>query len=219
MRANLARAYLIDKQPVPLRTEVEMENDSGPISEKAAADTDRTVDSARPGLKSRILSEVRQGAFISLYLFVGFSVFHLYGKMILHDAGVDEWERGLAIVNALVLAKVILIARALDPGARLRNHRLVYSVLGHSFIFTIILIAFEILGKAIKAILTGLPLEASLASFSGGSLLGFLTVGFATFTWLIPLFVVQEVGKVVGGQALWDLFFSRRPKKFKLVQE
>jgi len=196
-----------------------MKNDSGPVSEKTAADSDRSVTSARPDLKSRVMREVRQGAFISLYLFVGFSVFHLYGKMILHDAGVDEWQRGLAIVNALILAKVILIVQALDLGAGLRNHRLVYSVLGHSLIFTLILIAFDIIEKAIRAILTGLPLETSIASYSGGTLLGFLTVGLAMFTWLIPLFAVQEVAKVVGGQALRDLFFSRRPNKFKLVQE
>ena len=65
----------------------------------------------------------------------------------------------------------------------------------------------------------GLPLATSIADFGGGTLQGFLTVGSIFFVALVPFFVFEEVSRAIGGQALWDLFFSRRDRTFRLVEE
>jgi hypothetical protein len=65
----------------------------------------------------------------------------------------------------------------------------------------------------------GRPLETSIADFGGGTVRGFLTMGAILFVCLIPFFGVEEVSRAVGGQALWDLFFSRRERTFRLIEE
>ena len=122
--------------------------------------------------------------------------------MVLQEHGISVWEQSFAIVNALIFAKVILIAQALKLDAGLRKYPLVFTVLGNAFLFAIVLVAFHILEQAIRALAKGLPLVASIADFGGGTLRGFLTIGAIFFVALIPFFGLDEVARVIGGQAL-----------------
>jgi hypothetical protein len=173
----------------------------------------------KPSLKARAISELRKYIVITAYLWVLFALFSLYRRMILQENGISVWEQSFAIVNALIFAKVILIAQALNLGAGLRKYPLVYAVLGNAFLFTIVLFATHILEQAIRAMAKGLPLATSIADFGGGTVRGFLTMGAILFVALIPFFGFDEVARAIGGQALWDLFFSRRERTFKLVEE
>lgn len=185
----------------------------------AAANASQAVAPDKRSLKTRAISELRRFIVITVYLWVLFALFSLYRRMILQEHGVSVWEQSFAIVNALIFAKVILIAQALNLGARLRKYPLVYSVLGSAFLFTIVLLAFHIVEQAIRALVKGLPLATSIADFGGGTLQGFLTLGSIFFVALIPFFGFEEVSRAIGRQALSDLFFSRRERTFRLVDE
>lgn len=50
---------------------------------------------------------------ISFYLFVVFSLFAIYRSVILAEHHIDFVPHGLALINALALAKVILVAQEL----------------------------------------------------------------------------------------------------------
>ena len=189
-----------------------MQNVTGTAAAGAAAPE-------KPSLKAKALDELRKYLVITLYLWALFGLFSLYRRMILQENGVSVWEQSFAIVNALVAGKVILIAQALNLGAGLRKYPRIYAVLGHAFLFAIVVLAFHVFEEAIKALVKGLPLETSIADFGGGTLRGFLTVGAIFFVALIPFFGVEEVLREIGGQALWDLFFSRRERNFRLVEE
>ena len=173
----------------------------------------------KPSLKSRALDELRKFAVITAYLWVLFAVFSFYRRMILQEHGISVWGQSFAIINALVFAKVILIAQALNLEAGLRKYPRIFIVLGSSVLFTIVLLAFHVLEEAIKAWIQGLPLATSVADFGGGTLAGFLTMGAIFFVALIPFFGIQEVARAIGGQTLWDLFLSGRAKTFSLVEE
>src|SRR5271155_4995694 len=170
-------------------------------------------------LKERALDELRHYIIITLYLWLLFAVFSLYKRMILQENGISVWGQTLAIVNALVFGKVILIAQALHLEAGLRKYPRIWIVLGNSALFTIVLVAFHILEDAIKAWFDGRPLATAVADFGGGTLAGFLSMGAIFFVALIPFFGVHEVARAVGGRALWDLFFSGRTQAFRLVED
>ena len=175
---------------------------------------------ARKGsLKARALHELKEYAIITLYLWVLFALFGLYKRMLLQENGISLWNQSFAIVNALIFGKVILIAQALNVGRRLTAYPLIWVVLGRSLMFTILLMLFHIAEEAVRALFKGLPLASSIADFGGGTLLGFVTYGAILFVALIPFFAFREVAQVVGADALWNLFFSRGRKAFKLVQE
>ena len=190
-----------------------MQNVTGAASAAGAAAPEK------PSLKSRALDELRQYVIITLYLWVFFALFSFYRRMILEENGISVWQQTLAIINALVFGKVILIAQALHLEAGLRKYPRIYIVLGNALMFTIVLLAFHILEEAIKAWFEGRPLATSIADFGGGTLSGFLTVGAIFFAVLIPFFGLQEISRAVGSRPLWDLFFSGREQTFRLVED
>ena len=193
-----------------------MQNVTKPIS---TAGLDHPAAAEKRGIKARALDELKRFIVITLYLWALFSLFSIYKGMILRENGINVWAQSFAIINALIFAKVILLAQALNLDASLRKYPLVYSVLGNSLSFTFVLFAFHILEEAVRAKIKGLSLATSIADFGGGNLAGFLTMGAIFFVALIPFFTFQEVARVVGGRALWDLFFTSEGKASKLSHE
>jgi hypothetical protein len=188
-----------------------MQNVTGAASAAAAP--------AKPSLKARALDEFRRYLIITLYLWVMFALFSFYRRLILQEEGISAWGQSLAIINALVFAKVILIGQALNLDNGLRKYARGFIALWNALVFTVLLSAFHILEDAIKAWFEGAPLSTSLVDFGGGTLRGFLTIGGILFVALIPFFGMHEVARAVGGQALWDLFFSKRDQTYHLVED
>jgi hypothetical protein len=189
-----------------------MQNATGAASAAGEAASEKL------SLKSRALDELRRYLIITLYLWVMFALFSFYRRLILQEEGISAWGQGFAIINALVFAKVILVGQALNLDNGLRKYARGFIAIWNSLLFTILLSVFHILEDAIKAWFEGRPLSASLVDFGGGSLRGFLTIGGILFVALIPFFGMHEVARAVGGQALWDLFFSKREQTFSLVE-
>src|SRR5271169_270899 len=136
-----------------------MQNAMGTTSAAGAAAVEK------PSLKARALDEFRHYVVITLYLWLLFALFSLYRRMILQENGIGVWGQTFAIVNALVFAKVILIAQALHLEAGLRKYPRIYIVLGNALLFTIVLIAFHIFEDAVKAWFESRPLATSIADF------------------------------------------------------
>ena len=85
-------------------------------------------DAKRP-LKQKILHEMRECLVIALYLFVVFSLLSVHKSMILAQYHIDFAIHGVALINALALAKVILIAQDLHLADQIRNAPLIYPTL------------------------------------------------------------------------------------------
>jgi len=178
----------------------------------------RTVEAgSKKSLKERALSELEKYAIITVYLWLLFALFSLHRQLVLGH-GVSVWHQGFAIVNALVFGKVILIGEALDVGKVLERRALVWVVFGKSLIFAILLLAFHIAEEAIRAWFVGQPLSASFADF-GGSLPSLVTTAAIFFVTLIPFFAFQEMARVLGSGALWNLFFHGGNKHFRLIED
>ena len=189
-----------------------MQNITGATSPVATA-------AEKSSLKRRALDELRRYLVITLYLWVMFALFSFYRRLILQEEGISVWGQSFAIINALVFAKVILIGQALNLDGGLRKHARGFIAIWNALSFTVLLCVFHILEDAVKAWFEGRPLSTSLVDFGGGTLRGFLTIGGILFVALIPFFGMHEVARAVGGQALWDLFFSRREQTFHLVED
>jgi hypothetical protein len=173
----------------------------------------------KKSLKERALDELKKYAIITLYLWVLFVLFATYKRLLLQENGISLWNHSFAIVNALIFGKVVLIGQALNLGKGLKKQALIWVVLGKSLLFTVVLILFHIAEEAVRARLKDLPLATAVSDFGGGTWLGLLTYAAIFFVALIPFFAFQEVAEVFGSNALWDLFFTRDRRTFKLVKE
>jgi len=119
-------------------------------------------------------------------------------------------HQGFAVINALALAKVILIAKALHLGDWADDWPLIYPTLLKSALFTIVLACFKILEDAGLGMYRGKSFQQSIADLGGGSLNGILCVSLIMFVTLIPFFVVTELQGVLGEGKLIQLFFRPR---------
>ena len=158
--------------------------------------------------KQRAATEVRKFLVLFLYLWVLFSMFVLNESIVLREEGVAVSLQGIALVNALVLAKVMLLFEAWDPGRWLRRRPLVYPILFEAFLLTILFFIVHVIEKVIHGLIHGETLAASLPSMGGGGLVGLLSVAVIMFVALIPFFAFRNLSLALGEERLIALIFG-----------
>jgi len=163
----------------------------------------------RPSLKARAIDEGKKFLIMTLYLWVFLSVLDLHKTAILRENHINYEAQGLAIVNAMVFAKVMLVADGLKLGARFGDRPLIYSVLYSSFLFAVALIGFHIAEGAALALLHGRPVADSLADLGAGDPRVVLSFGAIAFVALIPFFLFRGIARAVGEEQLLHLVLTR----------
>jgi len=165
-----------------------------------------------PGaLIDAVIREARKFVVRFLYLWILFALFALHKSVLLPEEGYI-YGQGFAVLNAFVLAKVMLVADNLHVGETFDTRPLIYPVLFKSALFAIILICFDLIEEVVMKNLRGESLVAGIWSVAGGSLKGILSVGIIIFVVLIPYFAFREMAKVVGERQMRELLFVRRTK-------
>ena len=164
-------------------------------------------------LKERAIEELKEFWITSLYLFIFLGAFTLYRRMVLAEFGVTYLHYGVALIEALVIAKVVLIGKAvgLDKLGE-RRGPLILPVVLKSGAFALLAILFAVLERIVEGLIHKKD-WASIANnlFGIGSLelLARLMMLFVSF---IPFFAFWEIGQVLGRAELIDMFFSRKKR-------
>lgn len=177
----------------------------------------RGLEQGKPTLKARAVDEVKKFTIITLYLWALFALFSLHKTLILEHEHLDYGEQGFAIVNALIFAKVMLVAQDLKLGSRFFRHQpLIESVLWCAALFAVLLFCFHLVERAVTAWLHGKPLSDSLHEYGNGGISADLAVCAISFVLLIPYFTFTELGRVLGPHKLWRLLLARDRKAISL---
>ena len=160
--------------------------------------------------RHRAYREFKEALIITLYLWVVFGLLLLHKSMILAEHHIDFAYHGLALVNALALAKVMLLARHLPLGEQLKDLPLIYPTLLKSALFTAVLACFKILEDAAIGWYRHEPFRQSITELGGGTWKGILTLALLVFTMLVPFVGYGELGTVLGEGKLERIFFQHR---------
>lgn len=162
-------------------------------------------------MKQKAEHELKEFLGIALYLWVILALFQLYRSLLLAEEHITVVaHQGFAVINALALAKVLLIAKALHLGEWIEDWPLIYPTLLKSALFTIVLACFKILEDAGLGMYRGKSFHESIADLGGGTLNGVLCVSLIMFVVLIPFFVLTELQGILGEGKLMQLFFRPR---------
>jgi hypothetical protein len=167
--------------------------------------------------KEKTLHEVRDFAGIVFYLWLIFGLLVLYKSVILREEHIDFVARGLALINAFALGKVLLVLRTLNLGERLNSRPLIYPTLLKSALFTVVLACVKILEEVAIGLFRHESFQRSIAGLGGGTLQGIFVLTLLLFVVLIPFVGVTELQRVLGESKLEQMFFGvrqsvRRPK-------
>lgn len=164
-------------------------------------------------LKKRAISEAKEFAAIVAYLWVLFTLFQIHRLTILREQNpviTIGYRVGFALVNALVLGKIILIARAFHFGERFKDKPLVYAILFESAVFSVLLVCCDVLEEVLVGVFHNKTIAQSIPALGGGGMEGVLLVGLMVFIALIPFFSFTEVAHVIGEDELLSIIFKRR---------
>jgi hypothetical protein len=168
------------------------------------------------GLKERAKDQLRNFALMFLYLWIVFGLLAVHEALVLSQHQIAYQSHGLAIVNALIFAKVMLMAEDLNLGHRLNEKPLIYSILFKSFLFGITLICFHILEHVLIGVWNGMTVAASLSEIGADKFGVTVSGGIIATVTLVPFFILREISRVMGGDKFWSLFFHTRKSPVRI---
>ena len=139
-----------------------------------------------------------------------FAAFTQYRRFLLAAHDITYTNYGVAVIEALILGKVIMIGEAVRLGRGLEQKPLIYATLYKTFVFTVFVGVFKVIEHVLKSLWNGIGFMAGLIELSekwSHELLANSLVVFAAF---IPFFAINELGRVFGKDKLGALFFRKR---------
>jgi hypothetical protein len=146
------------------------------------------------------------------YLWVMFLLLQLHQYGILAQRHIPFEQYGVGLINALVLAKVMLVADDLRLGEWRGRRPLIFPVLLRSILFAIVFIIFDIIEKMLIGVWHGKTVADSIETFGGGGILGAILVAIIVAIALIPFFGFVELSRLMDPGELARIFFLRGPK-------
>lgn len=165
---------------------------------------------------ARAIREAKRLLIMVLYLYVVFGLYVLDETVILGQEHISFASHGFAIINALVMGKILLVAEDMSFADRFKDRPLVYPILYKALAFSVLFIAFHVAESVFLGLWHGKSAAESVPQIGGGTLKGWLCVVAIFFVSLAPFFAFREIGRVIGEDQLWDLMFKRRSKSYKL---
>jgi hypothetical protein len=163
-----------------------------------------TDNSKKASLKQKAVHELEEFGAISLYLAFFFCAVVTYSMLLLKQYQVPYYNYATALINALIVAKVILIGQYAHLGNRQESKPLFQSAIYKAFMFTLLVFAFHILEELIKRLWHGDAVAAASRNIRVDDLLARSLVVFCTF---VPLFAFLELRRVLGEDRFSDLLF------------
>jgi hypothetical protein len=160
----------------------------------------------KPNLKKRLAHELRSYVSTAAFLAIFFVSLATYRKLVLAEYHVSYFQYGYALVEALILAKIILLGEAMHVGERFRDRPLLVSILWKTLIFS----AFTVLFMTVEHVLSALlhhrpPLEElSFSGAQGDEKLARLQLVLVSF---LPYFAFRELGRVIGEERMHEILF------------
>jgi hypothetical protein len=104
---------------------------------------DDNMNASKPTLKQKVWQGIKEYFVISLYLWVIFGLFVIYQSVILVEHDIPYASHGFALLNALALAKVMLVARELNFADNFKDAPLIVPTLFKSAAFAVVLGCFK----------------------------------------------------------------------------
>jgi hypothetical protein len=170
---------------------------------------------SRPGkkkrkLKEKIFHEMAEYWINVVYLTLMFAAFTQYRRFVLAAHNITYTNYWVAVIEALILAKVVMIGDMLRLGRRLEHKPLIYSTLLKTIVFSLFVGAFTLIEHVGKGLWNGAGLTGGLVELLGKGHHELLAGCLVTFVAFIPFFAFRELGRVLGEGKIRDLFFIRR---------
>lgn len=151
--------------------------------------------------------EIEHGLILFLYLLALLSLFVMNQAVVTRDMGDRFTFQGFALINALILTKVMMLSEYAEVTGRLSHRPKVLAVIAESMLCTALFLAVHTLERVVTGMIRGQEISASMPSFGGGGFPGLVIVSLIFFISLLPFFTFKVLAREVGDDRMWAIFF------------
>ncbi|UJX41127.1 hypothetical protein K9F62_00005 [Desulfovibrio sp. JY] len=162
-------------------------------------------------LKHTFVSEGRVFIVLFIYLALLLGGFAWYKRLVLLQYKFQFLHYGYSIVEAAVLAKLILVGNAFGLTKPFRKLPLIWTSLFQTLAISFLAIFFSLEEETVIGLFHGQGLAWGFHAIMRHSWRQILADFIIIFMSLVPLFSIWELGKVLGPRQCYDMFFKRRP--------
>lgn len=159
--------------------------------------------------KDKFFHEMAEYGINVIYLTLVFAAFTQYRRLVLAAHDIIYTNYWVAVIQALILGKVIMIGAVFHLGRRLEQKPLIYPTLYKAVVFTFLVVVINLIEHAVKGLWTGKGLAGGFAEFIDRGPHELLAGSLVIFVALIPFFAIKELGRVLGEEKVWALFFRK----------
>jgi len=167
-------------------------------------------DKKKRSLKEKIIHGMVEYWINVCYLTLVFAAFTQYRRFLLAAYDITYTNYWVSLIEALILAKVIMIGSVLRLGRGLEKKPLIIPTLYKTAVFVLLVGVYTVIEYMIKGLWKGTGLTGGFADFLGKGPHELLANSLVVFVAFIPFFGVKELGRVLGEDKIQALFFRRR---------
>ena len=189
-----------------------MSDESTPAKRAALATEAAAQKVQKRSLKARAIHEAKRLLAMFLYLYILFGLFNLHEYIVLTQHQIEFTNYGIALINAWIFAKVMLVAEDLHLARGFEGRSLIYPVIFKAFVFMVVFICFLVLEHVLVGLWKGETIAESIPAIGGGGLAGIASVGIIMAFALMPYFAYREIARVIGEEELRALILKRGAK-------
>jgi len=162
------------------------------------------------GLKAKVKHEFIEYWINVAWLTLVFAAFTVYRRAVLASHDIVYANYWVALIEALVLGKVIMFHPLFRLGRRIEALPLIFPSLFKTAIFTVVVGLVKALEHGLKGLWHEAGFVGGLLELSEKWSSELLPNGLVVLVALLPFFMVKELGRVLGEKTLRTLFFLPR---------
>ena len=167
------------------------------------------ADEKKSSLKEKAQEELRLMLVITAFLAAVFVSFLTYRRLISREFGVTSFHYGFALIEALIVAKVILIGKAIGIGKKSTGRALFRNALRDSVVYAFLVAVFAILEHVVEGLFHHETLAESVGKFLDQGVYEILGRTLIVLVAFIPFFTLWELDRVLGDRKLVGLLFRK----------
>jgi hypothetical protein len=174
----------------------------------------KSNDKPASALKDKVRHELIEYAINVVYLTLVFAAFTQYRRIVLAEYDIAYTNYWFAVIEALVLGKVIMLGGVFHLGRGLEDKPLIYPTLYKTVAFVVFVFLFKVLEHAIRALWNGEGLADALVEFlEVKGVHEVIANSLIVLVAFFPFFAMKELSRVFGAARMFALFFREGARK------
>jgi hypothetical protein len=135
--------------------------------------------------------------------------FAWYRRLILAEYHIQYLGYWVPLIEAAILAKVIMIGDVLHLGRRFRNWPLAVPTIYHTVLFSILVVLFTFAEHILGAWIHGKTVSDGIAEIASKGVDTILATYILIIAAFLPFFAMREIERAFGAEKIRGMFFSK----------